>query len=145
MQGWIRQETRKRKASHWGEEVTFKPAISSRIAGDGLQLIYVGTMEQRPYYWLMLIDSKTDLDDSNFDVEEYVESLESEFGRHPDCILDRKEFYEALKDDSYEYSDIHYYENYRDYKNACKYPAIYACGGYHYGTVVNFGTGEVGR
>ena len=61
MEEWIAHETRKRKNTFWEDEYEIEPVISETILGDGLQLTYVGTIYQRPNYWLIRIDSKTDL------------------------------------------------------------------------------------
>ena len=81
MQGVIQWHTRKRSAQLWGDYTTIKPVISEKIVGDGKQLIYIGTIDQRPNYWLLRIDSKTDLESDDFDIEEYLQILEDEFGK----------------------------------------------------------------
>jgi len=81
MQEWIEWETRERKAQLWGDFTTIKPVVSEKIIGDGKQLIYIGTIDQRPNYWLLRIDSKTDVSSDDFDIEKYLEILEEEFGR----------------------------------------------------------------
>lgn len=120
---WIQQETKPRILSLFGDDYPeFTPALCSTKLGDGLQLIYFGTIDQRPYHWLLFIDSKTDITDDDFDIEMILELLEDEFGRN------------AEKD----------YESEDDYmKNNFNYPMVDYQGG-HYGLIVNFGTGETG-
>ena len=81
MDEWIEWETRERKASLWGDYTTIKPVISKEIVGDGKQLIYIGTIDQRPNFWLIRIDGKIDIHSDEFNIEKYLEILEDEFGR----------------------------------------------------------------
>jgi len=81
MQEWIEWETRERETEMWGDKITIKPVIAKQQIGDGKQLIYVGTIDQRPNYWLIRIDSNTDVYSSDFDIEPILEILEEEFGR----------------------------------------------------------------
>jgi len=46
----IAHETRKQTASLWGKSIEFEPVLCSTIFGDGLQLVYLGTIDQRPYH-----------------------------------------------------------------------------------------------
>lgn len=50
---WIEWETRARKAQLWGHFINIKPVVAKKIMGDGKQLIYIGTVDQRPNYWLL--------------------------------------------------------------------------------------------
>lgn len=139
MQEWILHETRKRETTFWGEKGVIKPVICSEILGDGLQLVYLVTIDQRPNYWLIRIDSKTNISDDDFDFETILEPLEEEFGRVPESgWLDKKEF-KTLKSKG----ELENYDYYKHYNSACQYPAI-SWGGGHWGMIVNFGTGEVG-
>ena len=76
---WISIETRKRTVSFWGEDYDIEPVICSKVQGDGLQLVYVQSLDQRPNYWLLRIDSKINVEDDDFDVETLLEPLEEEF------------------------------------------------------------------
>ena len=131
MQEWIDWETRERKKEFWGEFTTIKPVISEKIIGDGKQLIYIGTIDQRPNYWLIRIDSKTDVLSDDFDIEEYLEILEDEFGRHPNDYFCEDEFLEAKKN-----GFLEEYDTYKEYDSACQYPAIWWGGG-HWGSLFN--------
>jgi len=81
MQEWIEWETREREVVFWADPILIKPVISGNIVGDGKQLIYIGTIDQRPNKWLMRIDGKTDVSSREFNIEEYLEILEDEFGK----------------------------------------------------------------
>ena len=135
MEEWIAHETRKRKNTFWEDEYEIEPVISETILGDGLQLTYVGTIYQRPNYWLIRIDSKTDLSSDEFDIEELIDILEDEFGRHPEGLIGKDEFEQCKADGE---SWIENYDTFEEYESACQYPAVWwGCG--HWGTVVNFG------
>ena len=83
---WIAKETAPRIAKLWGEGVEFSPVICDKIIGDGLQLIYLGTISQRPYYWLIRIDSKTDIESDDFNFEDILQPLEKCFRQGEDFI-----------------------------------------------------------
>lgn len=140
---WIEKETKERTVTHWGVKTTFSPVICDTVIGDGLQLVYFGTIDQRPYHWLIRIDSKTDIESNDFDIDTILEPLEECFGRHPDYYVDREEFEDYKKGKETIFSSLNDYDDYEDYVSACEYPAIWYAGG-HYGLVVNMVTGEVG-
>lgn len=138
---WIEKETAPRIAKLWGEGIEFSPALCDEIIGDGQQLVYLGTMGQRPYYWLIRIDSQTDIDSDNFDVEHLLEPLEECFGRQSDELIDRDEF-NKLKADGDEECNI--CETYEEWLiSNWEYPRIGWDGG-HWGLVVNMVTGKLG-
>ena len=141
MEEWIFHETRKIKVEFWGVEYEIQPVICSDIQGDGLQLVYVKSIDQRPNYWLLRIDSKTDVDADDFDEETLLEPLEDEFGREPDYYChNESEFIKAKKDKNHPghyYADG--YETYQEYEKAYEYPCVWWQGGF-YGSIVNFGT-----
>jgi len=137
---WIRFETIKRTVNFWGEDYEIEPVICSSIQGDGLQLVYVKSMDQRPNYWLLLIDSKTDVEDDNFDIETLLEPLEEEFGREPEYYCHyKKEFIEAKEDNTHPcHDDVCSYDSYEEYEKAYNFPCVWWGGGW-FGQVVNFG------
>jgi len=67
---FIKNETSKHIEYLWGQECVVEPVIIDEIHGDGLQLIYWGTIDQRPNYWILRIDSKTDIDSDNFNQQD---------------------------------------------------------------------------
>lgn len=84
---------RRTKRYLWVPEdaVTFKPALSNRIFGDGRALMGLSTMNQRPKFYILRVDSQweigTDMQapDDAVEFAEYVDAicfaLEDEFGR----------------------------------------------------------------
>ena len=104
----------------WSESYgkDFKPMLCDTILGDGMQVIYFGNADQRPYYWLVRIDSNTDVEDDGFNTDEVWELIEDECGG----------FY--FYDDDYD-EDID-----------C-YPMIASdASGIHWGMKANFKTGD---
>lgn len=134
IKAFIKHETRRQRAYLWGEYCVFKPVLLSRIFGDGLQFIYFGSIDQRPKWWLVRVDSKANLEGDVFDYEEILSAIEDEFGRVPEeGYLSGKQFRDIKKSGKLFFD----YDNYRDYRDACKYPAI-TWGGGHWGTIKNF-------
>lgn len=141
LEEWITDQTKPREISLWGEvcQKDFVPEICSTKHGDGRQLIYFGTVNQRPRWWLMLIDSKEDVEDSDFDIEGIViEALEEEFGSAGQYISE-EEFNTLLQEGDEECIICENYENWLE--NNYYYPKL-QIDGYHWGLVVNMETGN---
>ena len=86
--------------------------LSETVIGDGKQLIYFGTMNQRPNYWLIRIDSETNTESDDFNdngIDEIIEILTEEFGEWNE---DNEEF---------------------DPDDNCQYPIINLNAGYFWG------------
>jgi hypothetical protein len=132
----IAYETRRRKAWHWGQPSFIKPVIHPEKFGDGLQLAYFGTMDQRPNYWLIRVDSSIDFETDDFNWEEILYDPLSEcFGRYPyPGYLTYQEF-KKYRDDC----DLREYESYKDFLNDLKYPAISIDCGVYWGSIANYG------
>ena len=121
---WITKETAPRTVSLWGQKYPdFKPYLCENIIGDGLQLVYLSSLNNRPDYWLIRIDSKTDLSSDDFDVEDILQPIEEECGS-----CEATDEFERCKESGKE----------------CDYPNNISWIGGRCGMVVNFGTGEVG-
>lgn len=141
MEEWISHETRKRTVEFWGQEHEIQPVICSDVQGDGLQLVYVESIDQRPNYWLLRVDSKTNVEADDFDIETLLEPLEEEFGREPDYYChSNKEFFEAKIDKHHLGHDwAKEYDTYEEYEAAFDFPCVWWQGGF-FGTIKNFGT-----
>lgn len=84
---------RRTKRHLWVPEdaVTFKPALSDRIFGDGRALIGLSTLNQRPKFYILRVDSQWEIHsdprgpDDATEFTDYVDAicfaLEDEFGR----------------------------------------------------------------
>ena len=78
---YLAKEQEETTASLWGSKVTFKPYLLEKIFGDGMKLIYFGTLDDRPYWWLVRVDSKAKIDEPlEFDSEAIYEAIEEECG-----------------------------------------------------------------
>jgi len=140
LEEWIAKETTLRTAKLWGDGVEFSPVICSEVIGDGQQLVYLGTISQRPYHWLIRIDSQTDINSDDFDFEDILQPLEECFGRKEDYISEEE--FQKLKADGDDECNI--CETYEEWlESNYEYPKIGWDGGY-WGLVVNMVTGEVG-
>lgn len=90
----IQRET---EASLWGEDVKFKPYLLKQTFGDGEQLIYFSTLDDRPYFWYVLVDSHIDIDVDDLDEEEIYQAIEEECGSYDDYEDDH---YSSISSDS---------------------------------------------
>lgn len=79
---YLAKEQEETTAALWGIEVTFKPYLLKKIYGDGMKLIYFGDLDDRPYWWLVRVDSNADID--TIDHEEIYEQIEEECGFNAD-------------------------------------------------------------
>lgn len=69
----------------WGEKYPyFEPRLCKEKIGDGGQLIWFQTSDQRPYWWWILIDSSTDVTSDEFDPLPIYDLIEQEFGSIPE-------------------------------------------------------------
>lgn len=78
---YLEQEQKEVKTSLWDNEITFKPYLLKTVFGDGMKLIYFGTLDDRPYWWLVRVDSSAKIDyPCEFDSEEIYQEIEEECG-----------------------------------------------------------------
>lgn len=78
---FLKHELRRQRAYLWGQYNVFTPYLVQKIWGDGLQIIYFGSIDDRPFWWAARIDSKTDISGDKFDWEEILCQIEDECGR----------------------------------------------------------------
>ena len=64
-------------AQRWGDN--YNPKLCSKHLGDGLQFIWMSNIDQRPHYWIIRIDSQTDIK-QDFCWQEVEELVSDEFG-----------------------------------------------------------------
>ncbi|WGU68222.1 hypothetical protein QIU19_13305 [Capnocytophaga canimorsus] len=150
---FIEMITQERTVSFWGDQYTFTPVVCPKIIGDGQQIIYFGTIDQRPFWWYVRIDSKTNVESEDFNHEDIVDLLEDYYGVC-DPELSEAEFEEIKQKgrdfceemypaDYYLYDRIMEAESYNKwYDEYTQYPRVEYSGG-HWGLATNFGTGEI--
>lgn len=113
----------------WGNEYpSFKPYLVEKIYGDGMCLIYFGTLEDRPYWWLVRVDSSYLTDN-----EEYIESFIDEYGNSFTEVI-----HTQIED---ECGCIDEYDEEYDEENLPPYPAITRWTSEHYGLVADLKNG----
>jgi len=116
-------------ASLWGESVKFKPHLLKQKFGDGEQLIYFSTLDDRPYFWYVLVDSKTDVNE--LDYEEIHQAIEEECGNYDN----------DYEPGSGECGACSICDHCKDDESR-DYPAIARYTSPHWGFMCNFVTGE---
>ena len=81
---FLEKEQEETETALWGDSVKFKPYLLERVFGDGMKLIYFTTLDDRPYWWLVRVDSHAEEDGvwDNFDEEEIYQAIEEECGCH---------------------------------------------------------------
>jgi hypothetical protein len=103
----------------WGhpEGGGYKPKLCSKHLGDGLQFIWMSNIDQRPYYWIIRVDSKTDIKHEDFCWQEVEELVSDELGL-------------------YSFDDEDYNEE------TDKYPMVNTDNVPYFGLMANFKTGD---
>lgn len=98
----VKEETKEREVSLWGNKLTFTPVLATSKIGNGNKLVALFSLDQRPQYWLIRIDSNLSINDDEFDIEELVNIIENEFGNinedefYRDSNIETKEFYPRI-------------------------------------------------
>jgi hypothetical protein len=77
-----------RIVTFWGKKRKITPVLLDKKFGDGKKLIYLSTMNSRPDYYLVRVDSKTDSVSDNDDFEnlldEIFEEIRDKYGPYDD-------------------------------------------------------------
>jgi len=110
---YLSEQSKPQERLFWGGTYTVTPVIPCGQIGDGLQIISLTPLGTRPNYYIVRIDSKTDVDDDDFDTEEILELIEESF-----CSVD------SCDDDG----------------NHLEFPALDTESGYGWEVMKNFGT-----
>lgn len=85
----IKKEMASRTVRFWGVNYeNFAPVLAQTQHGDGKRLMWFSSMDTRPNYYLVRVDSKLPMDDSDESVDTVydfvtltlIEALEDEFG-----------------------------------------------------------------
>ena len=125
---YLAKEQKETVATLWGTSVKFRPYLLERIFGDGMKLIYFGTQDNRPYWWLVRVDSHADDNGwEDFNEEEIYEAIEDECG----CY----EINEDAKVDE---------DGYDEFGTKCvegDYPQIDSASSAHWGLLADFAKG----
>ena len=119
----------------WGDEYpSFKPYLLEEIYGDGMCLIYFGTLDDRPYWWLVRVDSAYLTNNV-----EYIESFIDDYGN---CFVEV--IHSQIED---ECGCIDEEDEEYDEDNLPPYPAITRWASEYYGFVADLknGVDEYGK
>lgn len=135
----IERETKEQTVSLWGQKCTFTPVMVSEKHGDGLQVVYLSSIDTRPLYWLLCIDSSIDLSDN----DSMNNEDRSTYGTIDELLVQMVE-HEYGNIDSYEaMEDGRYYDPDDPSADPFEYEYPMMCwGGGSWGLIANFKTGE---
>jgi hypothetical protein len=72
IQAVIKKECKPRKSSLWGQQCEISPAYVDTGRGDRRQLVWVQSMDSRPDYYVLRIDSKEDVEAEDYNYDELL-------------------------------------------------------------------------
>lgn len=96
---WVNEEQKAQTGTFWGREYKFDPVLLDEVFGDGLQLAYLQSMNDRPYYYIVLLDSSRNFDDDEWMpewFEEIISWIEENYGQRWDDETDQEQGYPAI-------------------------------------------------
>lgn len=135
----LAKELKPYKTRFWGEDYHVSPAFVQDRYGDGLQLIWLSSIDTRPQFYVLRIDSHWDVNNDDFDLEYMLTLIEEEYGD-----ADR---YVCIDSDN----DIYVMEGEENDPNADRYTwddlsfPMLRWGGGSWGLIKNFRTGKTGN
>lgn len=126
----VTKETRRRQSSLWGQSCWIEPRYCGIANGDGRQVVYLKTGDNRPDYYVLRIDSNVDIDSDEFDPEVLLCCIEEQYRNVNDFLeveIDGKIMYtDPFGDDEY------FPESITDF------PCLSTGNGYWWGSIKNF-------
>lgn len=137
----INSEIETRETMFWGQKTIVTPALVDEVHGDGLQIVYLSSIDTRPNYYILKIDSSIILDNN----ESLSDEDQSEYGTVWEMLL-------RMIEDQYDNID-RYEENKEGLYVDCNgdvepfeycFPML-NWGGGSWGLIANFMTGETGE
>lgn len=138
---FIKKETATRETSHWGQPCTITPALVDEKHGDGLQVVWLSSIDTRPFYYVLQIDSSIELDND----DSLNEDDKKNYGTVWEMMLQMiEEQYDNI-DRYQENSDGKYFDPYDKDVEPFEYDTpMLSWGGGSWGLLANFKTGEIG-
>lgn len=115
----------------WSQRSWCVPAYCGIVEGDGRQVVWLKTGDSRPNYYILRIDSKTDVESENFNVETLYCGVEDSFGNHDD--YEQQYFGDELRV-RYRYDSDSEWQPY----SVCEFPALSTGNGAFWGTIKIF-------
>lgn len=78
----VKAVERRERAYLWtpADTITFIPKVLSKVYGDGRRLFALATINQRPAYWVIRVDSRCDSEAFGELTDDILTELEEEFG-----------------------------------------------------------------
>ena len=76
----LEKELKPYETRFWGENCHVSPAFVQDDFGDGLQLIWLSSIDNRPQFYVLRIDSHWGVDSDDFDLEYMLTLIEEEYG-----------------------------------------------------------------
>lgn len=73
---------RRHKTHFWGCDYFIKPRLVEAVFGDGKQLMFFASLDHRPNYYVVRVDSKADVEhDFHEQTDAIEEAIADQFGR----------------------------------------------------------------
>lgn len=76
----VNQEIKPHWGSLWGKKHWCVPEYCGIAEGDGKQVVWLKTGDSRPNYYILRVDSKTEVEGDDFDIETLYTCVEESFG-----------------------------------------------------------------
>lgn len=123
----------------WGEDCHVSPAFVQDSSGDGLQLIWLSSIDSRPQFYVLRIDSHWNVDSDDFDLEYMLTLISDEYGDADwyICIDYENEIYVESGEEDNPNADRYTWDE-------LGFPML-RWGGGSWGLIKNFRTGETGK
>lgn len=133
IQKYIDKEREEVTPTLWGEDYkSFKPYLLEKVYGDGMCLLYFGTLDDRPYWWLVRVDSRYLTDNANY-MESFIDEYGNSFEEAIHCQIEEECGCNDEDDEDY------------DEDNRLPYPAITRWTSEHWGLVADLMNGVDSR
>ena len=138
---FIKKETETREIEFWGQKHTITPALVSELHGDGLQVVWLSSIDTRPFYWVLRIDSSVDIEND----ESLSKEDQSNYGSIEELLVQMTEEEYGNIDRYKENDEGKYFDTYDDSVEPFEYDTpMMSWGGGSWGLLANFKTGEAG-
>lgn len=136
---FLKKETEPREIEFWTVKHLIAPALVDEINGDGLQIVWLSSIDCRPFYWIIRIDSSINIHDN----ESLSEEDKHNYGSIEELLLQMiEEQYDNISRYQ-ENSDGKYFDPYDDDVEPFEYDTpMLSWGGGSWGVLANFKTGE---
>lgn len=126
----VKQEIEPHWGSLWGQKHWCVPEYCGIAEGDGRQVVWLKTLDSRPNYYILRVDSKTDVEGNDFDIETLYGCVEESFGNVDDytetCIDGKRKYLYFGEDEPIDEDEV-------------GFPMLSTGNGAFWGVVKNFG------